>query len=70
MTFERIDLRGPELPERRQPGVELLEAFGFQAVEPALGVHAGFDEPRLAQHAQVLRDSRLRHAQLALDLAH
>ena len=49
---------------------EVLQGLGLDAIEPALRVHRGLDDPRLAQHPQVLGHGRLRHAQPALELAH
>ena len=70
VTFEGIDVRRPEVAERSQPGIDLLERLGIQAVETALRIDRGLDEAGLAQHAQVLGDGGLRHAEAALDLAH
>src|SRR5262249_30169323 len=70
VALERIDMLGPELPELRQPLIQLLKSFWLQAVETALCVHGGFHETSLAQHPQVLGHGRLRHPQPALDLAH
>ena len=70
MALERIQVRGPEPAERRQPGIQLLQWRRSQPVETALRVHGGLHEAGLAQHAQVLRHGRLRHPQLTLDLAH
>ena len=70
MAFESIHVSGPEPAERSQPGIHLLQWFRFQPVETALGVHRGFHETGLAQHAQVLGDGRLRHTKLTLDLSH
>ena len=53
MAFESIQVSGPELTERSQPGIELLKRFRFQPVETALRVHRGFYETGLSQHAQV-----------------
>ena len=69
VAFESIYVRRPEPTELFQPGIHLLEWFGLQSVETALCVDRGFHETGLAQHAQVLRDGRLRHPQLALDLS-
>ena len=69
VAYERIDVRGPELPERRQPGIQLLKWFRRQPVKAALSVDGGFHEAGLAQHAEVLRDRRLRHPQLPLDFS-
>lgn len=70
MTIERIDVPQPQLTERRQPFVDLLQRFGPQAVEATLGVNRCFDEAGLTQHAEMLRHGRLRNAELALDLPH
>ncbi len=60
----------PEAAELSQPGVYLLKRFGPQPVEAALCIHCGFDEPGVAQHAQVFGHGRLWHAKLALDLSY
>ena len=69
MALERIDVTGPDAAERREPGLELLQRLGPQAIETPLRVHRGFDEAGVAQHAQVLRHGRLRHAQSPLDVS-
>ena len=69
VTLERVDVSGPEPAKRRQPGLHLLKWLRFQPVETTLGVHRGFDETGLSQHAQVLRHGRLRHSQPTLDLS-
>ena len=69
MAFEGIDVGGPDPAEGRQPGVDLLQRFGLDPVQATLSVHGGFNEAGLAQHAEMLRDARLRHSQLTLDLA-
>ena len=68
MAFESIYTRGPETTEGREPGIDFLERFRFQAVEPALCVHGGFDETGVAQYAQVLGHGWLRHAKVTLDV--
>jgi len=70
VAFESIDVSGPEAAELSEPLIDLLERLWFQPVEAALAVDCRFDETGVAQHAQVLGDGRLRHAKLALDLAH
>src|SRR2546429_1584810 len=70
VALERIDTFGPEPAELIQPVINLLEWLWLQAIETALCVHRGFDETGVAQHAQVLGHSRLRHPQPALDLSH
>ncbi|HVH56157.1 MAG TPA: hypothetical protein VM791_07880 [Vicinamibacterales bacterium] len=54
MAFEGIHVRGPESPERREPGIQLLKWFRVQPVKTALCVDGGFYETGLAQHPQVL----------------
>jgi hypothetical protein len=58
VPLERIDVRGPEPPERRQPGLDLEQRFRLQPVETALRVHGGLHEPGLAelQNAEHLAD--------------
>ena len=61
MAFERIDVRRPEAPERREPGIDLHERLGPDPVEAPLCFDARLHEAGLAQHAQVLGDRGLRH---------
>jgi hypothetical protein len=70
MAFKGIDVSGPEAAELGQPHIQLLKWFRFEPVEAALCVYRGFDETRVAQHAQVLGDGGLRHTKLTLDLSH
>ena len=67
VTFESVDVPLPEAAELLQPGVELLKGFRFEAVETALCIHGCLHETCLAQHAQMLGDGGLRHAEPALD---
>src|ERR1700746_1143158 len=60
---------GPELTKLIQPVIHFLEWLWLQTIEAALCVHRGFDEPGVAQHAQVLRHGGLRHTQPALDFS-
>ena len=69
VAFERIHVLGPESPERGEPIIQFLQRLWAQAIETPLRIHGGLDEARLAEHAQVLGDSGLRHAQLPLDVA-
>jgi hypothetical protein len=69
VAFESVDVSGPELTERSQPGIELLKGFRFQPVETALCFHRGLYETGLSQHSQVLGHGRLRHTKLSLDLS-
>ena len=70
VAFESVHVSGPEAAELGQPGIHFLKGPRFQPVETALCVHGGFHETGVAQHPQVLRDGRLRHAKLTLDLSH
>src|SRR5262249_62135239 len=69
MTLERVQVRGPELTEWREPGIHLPEWFRFQPVQATLCIHRRLHEAGLAQYAQVLRDGRLRHAKVTFDFA-
>ena len=69
MTLEGIDVRGPEAAELRQPRIELLEGFRFEAVETALRVNGGFNKTGVAEDAEMLGDGGLGHAQAALDVS-
>ena len=62
-------MRGPEFAELVEPRIQFLETVRIQPVETALRVDVRLDETGLAQHAQVLRHGRLRHAKPALDFA-
>ena len=70
MAFESIEVGGPEPAELVEPSVHLLKGLGLQPVEAALGVHGGFHEAGVAEHAEVLGDGWLRHMEPALDLTH
>ena len=48
VAFESIYVRGPEPPERSQPGIDLLKWFRFQPVEAALCVHRRLYETRIS----------------------
>ena len=70
VPLKGIDVRGPETPELGQPHIDLLERFRPEPVKTALGVHCGFNEAGVAQHAQVLGHGRLGHTEPALDFPH
>jgi len=53
----------PELPKGQQPGIQLLQRFGSQPVQPALGIHRGLDETGFPEHPKVLGDRRLGQAE-------
>src|SRR5262245_33096621 len=63
MPFQGIQAGRPELPVRLKPLVDGPERLGPQPVQPALGVRARGDQAGLPQHPQVLRHSRLAHAE-------
>lgn len=70
MALERIEMDGPELPERREPCIDFHQRLRPNAVKPALRIDTRFDETRIAQHAQVLRNRGLGQIQRVLDVAH
>ena len=70
VAFKSIHVSRPEAAKLSQPRIHLLKRFRLQPVETALCIHHRFHETGLAQHAQVLRHGRLRHAKLTLDLSH
>jgi len=59
MPFQRIEVAVPEPAVRGQPGVDLRQRLRAQPVPPALGVLADLDQPRLAEHLEMLRHRRL-----------
>src|SRR4051794_38477499 len=63
---ERIEMRHPEAPERIEPRVSGFERCGVDRIHPSGSVGPDGREPRLPQHAQMLRDSGLRDRELAL----
>src|SRR5215470_7573182 len=69
MAFESIDVNRPETAELFEPSIEFLKGSGLEPVEATLSVDCGFDEACVAKHAEMFRDGRLGHAELALDLA-
>ncbi|HVG74663.1 MAG TPA: hypothetical protein VM824_04735 [Thermoleophilaceae bacterium] len=69
VLFERIEAAAPELAVRGEPGVQLGERLGTQPVPPPLPVAPNPDEPRLAQHAQVLRHARLAQLEVLDEVA-
>jgi hypothetical protein len=69
VAFQGVESRRPQLAVRPEPLVELLQRFGADAVQPALGIDAHVHHARVAQHAEVLRHRRLAHAQRRDQLA-
>ncbi|HZE09457.1 MAG TPA: hypothetical protein VE110_11950 [Gemmatimonadaceae bacterium] len=70
MTFERIEVGGPEPSERGQPLFHFLQWLRLQSVDTALCVYRGFHETGVTEHTQVLGHGRLGHPQLRLDLSY
>jgi len=70
VPLQGVYVRCPKPAELLQPGIHLLKPFWLEPVETPLCVHRGLDEAGIPQHSQVLRDGRLRHAKLTLDLSH
>lgn len=54
MPFERINMGGPELAKRSEPGVDLLKRLRPEAVKAALCIDRRLNKARLAKHSQVL----------------
>ncbi len=48
---------------RRQPDIDLAQRLGPDPIDAALGVDTGLDQPRLAQHLEVLGDGGLAERQ-------
>jgi hypothetical protein len=68
-VVELIESRLPRAPVRFEPVVELLQGLRPEAVDALLRDRTGFDEPGLAQHAEVLRDLGLPKAEPVHDLS-
>ncbi len=69
VALESIDVHGPEAAEGIQPGIELLQGFGPETIEAALGVDGGFDKAGVAQDAEVFGDGRLGQLEATLNVA-
>ena len=70
MTFECIEVCGPELTEWSEPSVDLHQRFWADAVQAPLRIDARFDESRFAQDPKVFRYRGLRELEFVLDVAH
>jgi hypothetical protein len=68
-VVELIESRLPRAPVRFEPVVELLQGLRAEAVDALLRDRAGFDEPGIAQHAEVLGDLGLPKAEPVHDLS-
>ena len=64
---ERIEALLPEVAERVEPRVDLVERRGVDRVEPPGAIRPDRREAAVAQDPQVLRDGRLRDPELGLD---
>ena len=70
VAFEGVEPGGPRAPVRGEPGVHLGERFEAQFVDAALRLHAGPDEPGVAQYPQVLGRPGLREPKGLDEFAH
>src|SRR5260221_3016707 len=69
VTFERVDVGRPEVPEGSKPGVDVHERFRSDPVDAPLRVHSRLYKAGLPEHPEVLGDRGLWHPKLVLDLA-
>src|SRR5262249_14559183 len=70
VALESIYMSRPEPTELSQPVIQFPKWLRLQSVETSLCIHGGLHKAGLAQHPQVLRDGRLRHSKLTLDLSY
>ena len=70
MALEGVEPVAPRHAVGRQPLVDGVERLGPEPVHAAWPGHGDVDEPRLAQHAEVLGHERLAHAERVDELAH
>jgi hypothetical protein len=70
VTFQGIQVLGPELPIRLEPVRERFERLGLEAVDALLSRAAARDEARLSQHLEVLGDRRLADRERVDELTH
>src|SRR5262245_24223308 len=64
---ERVEPLLPEAVEVVEPGVDLAERLGVDGVQAPGAVGPDGREPAVAEYAEMLRDGRLRDAELGLD---
>ena len=62
VSFQCIETVTPGGPVRRQPLIDLPQRLAPEPVQPSLGVGPDLDQPRLAQHPEMLRYRRLADA--------
>lgn len=67
---QRVEPLAPEFSKRLQPSVDVLQGAGLDGVQPAGALSAYPGEAVLAEHPKVLRDGRLRDAELRADDSH
>jgi hypothetical protein len=68
MVFEAIQVSRPELAVGGEPLVELGERLRSDAVQAALRIRAGLNEPGVLEDAEVLRHRWLAEAELLDEL--
>src|SRR5580698_176259 len=68
--FELVEARFPDLFEPLEPIGHRLEWLGPELVQPLLRSRFDIHDAGLLEHAQVLRDLRLIHAEALADVVH
>src|SRR5690606_7268034 len=69
VLFEGIEALGPLGSVRLEPGIQLLERLGAEAVEPPLSVTPDLDQPSVTQHLQMPRNAGMLHADVVDEVA-
>src|SRR5258705_3883355 len=64
---QRVELMLPEPAELAHPRIDLAQRPGLDRIDAARSISAHIRKAALAQHLEVLRNRRLRDAELALD---
>ena len=70
VTLERVEVAVPEPAVRLEPGIESEERLRLELIDALLRVAAARDEPRIAQHLEMLRDRGLLQRQRANQIVH
>jgi hypothetical protein len=70
VSFERRKVRAPEAKVGSKPALQRPERVGLQPVDALLGRTLTGDEPRLAQHLEVLGHGRLVDPKVRAQLVH
>jgi hypothetical protein len=70
VALKGVYVCGPEAAKGLKPGIDFLERFGPEPVQPALRVHGGFNEAGIPKYAKVPGNGGLRESKPAFDLAH